>query len=266
MMMPRDGLDPHRNSILANFARLSTEPRRVTMNRGVDEGFSYSGARSRVGFELAGVTPALPASDRERYQRWVSNGYAGEMPYLTDRRAAVRDAPRNLLPSARSIICVGKLYNSPQPYSTRFREPELAWISRYAWGDDYHDVLRRGLEQLAESPARIRAIRVQDLRGYRAAARALLRAAGRSRLDRQEYLPDQPAERLLVLSGRASDFARTGARPAAARPLRLLPRCIDACPTAAIVPDGAAYALDSRLCIAYFTIELRGRRSGGISG
>src|SRR5215472_9741956 len=101
------------------------------------------------GFELAGITPALPAADRASYQRWVAAGFAGEMAYLTDRRAAVRDDPRDLLPSARSIICVGKLYNGPQPYSTKFRKSELAWISRYAWGQDYHEILRRGLQQLA---------------------------------------------------------------------------------------------------------------------
>ncbi len=74
---------------------------------------------------------------------------AGAMGYLTDRRAQVRTDPKLLLPSARSIICVGKLYNAPQPRTTEVDEAERGWISRYAWGDDYHDVLRRGLEQLA---------------------------------------------------------------------------------------------------------------------
>ena len=102
------------------------------------------------GFELAGVAPAAPAPEAEYYQRWVSQGFAGQMNYLTDRRATVRNDPRHLLSSARSVICVGKLYNGPQPYSTKFQEPELGWISRYAWGEDYHDVLRRGLERLVE--------------------------------------------------------------------------------------------------------------------
>src|SRR2546430_17501930 len=72
------------------------------------------------------------------------------MGYLTDHRADVRRDPRKLLPSAKSIICVGKLYNGPEPYSTRLDGNELAWISRYAWGEDYHDVMRLGLERLAE--------------------------------------------------------------------------------------------------------------------
>ncbi len=67
------------------------------------------------GFELAGVARAEPAADRQRYRRWVEAGYAGEMRYLTDRRAAVRDDPRELLPSARSVISVGRLYHTPWP-------------------------------------------------------------------------------------------------------------------------------------------------------
>src|SRR5216684_3227382 len=77
-------------------------------------------------------------------------GMAAEMRYLTDRRAEIRSDPKLLLPSAQSIICVGKLYNGPQPYSTEFTANELGWISRYAWGDDYHDVLRTGLKRLAQ--------------------------------------------------------------------------------------------------------------------
>src|SRR5208283_3734464 len=103
----------------------------------------------RCGFDLAGVAPATPSPDFTYYRDWVDRGLAGEMRYLTDRRAEVRSHPRNLLPSARSVIVVGKIYNTPQPYSSAFNSEELGWISRYAWGDDYHDVLRRGIEQLA---------------------------------------------------------------------------------------------------------------------
>jgi epoxyqueuosine reductase QueG len=84
------------------------------------------------GFELGGVAAAEPSADFGRYREWVEEGFAGEMNYLTDRRAAVRSDPRNLLPSALSIICVGKLYNTDGPADGP--------ISRYAWGDDYHRV------------------------------------------------------------------------------------------------------------------------------
>src|ERR1039457_4930317 len=70
------------------------------------------------------------------------------MRYLSDHRAQVRDDPRQLLASARSIICAGKLYHTRWPITTEFDEPARAWISRYAWGSDYHHELRRGLQQL----------------------------------------------------------------------------------------------------------------------
>jgi epoxyqueuosine reductase len=104
------------------------------------------------GFELAGVARAEPAEDAfARYQQWTAQGMAGEMRYLADRRADVRRDPQNLLPGARSIICVGKLYNQAPP-------PERdghAIFSRYAWGRDYHDVLREALEQLAHKLAAV---------------------------------------------------------------------------------------------------------------
>ena len=176
------------------------------------------------GFELAGVAAAIPLAEAAYYRQWVAAGYAGEMKYLTDRRAAVRDDPRNLLPSAKSIICVGKLYNGPEPYSTQFNGRELAWISRYAWGEDYHDVLRAGLgAPRRKAPSACgRSVRMENLRGHRASARARLRTPRRSRLDRQEHLPHQPADGLVVLPRRAADVARARTRHAAARSLRHL--------------------------------------------
>src|SRR5579871_2833856 len=101
------------------------------------------------GFELAGVARAEPlAEDFARYQSWVSEGMAGKMGYLTDRRAELRRDPRNLLASAKSILCVGKLYHQAQP------EPAgegHARIAQYARGADYHDSMREGLEKLAHA-------------------------------------------------------------------------------------------------------------------
>jgi len=92
------------------------------------------------GFELAGVTAAVPSRDFARFEVWRGAGMAGEMSYMTDRRGDLRGDPRNLLPEAQSIVCVGKLYNT--------KNPGRGTISRYAWGQDYHEVLRQGLEQL----------------------------------------------------------------------------------------------------------------------
>src|SRR5258706_11163369 len=97
------------------------------------------------GFELAGVAPADPQDDFERYETWVSKGMAGEMRYLTDRRAELRRDARNLLPSARSVICVGKLYHASAAPPL---ELGRAIISRYAWGPDYHETMRADLERV----------------------------------------------------------------------------------------------------------------------
>src|ERR1700733_11171457 len=96
------------------------------------------------GFELAGIAPASPPADFSKYEEWVALGMAGEMRYLTDRRAEMRRDVRNLLPSAKSVICVGKLYNTPDPPRTSAD----ARISRYAWGKDYHVTMRTALERM----------------------------------------------------------------------------------------------------------------------
>src|SRR5436309_11455473 len=88
----------------------------------------------QCGFELAGVTAALPLSDYARFDDWRQTGLAGEMTYLTDRRGDLRSDPRHLLPDAKTIICVGKLYNTAHPYSNERGERGTGWISRYAWG------------------------------------------------------------------------------------------------------------------------------------
>src|SRR5712692_9771402 len=96
------------------------------------------------GFELAGVAPAAAVEDFERYSEWIGRGMAGEMRYLTDRRAEVRRDVRNLLPSAQSVICVGKLYQ------TSYQPTPGARIARFAAGRDYHHVMREGLQRVVD--------------------------------------------------------------------------------------------------------------------
>ena len=219
------------------------------------------------GFELAGVAEAEPVPEAAWYREWVAAGYAGEMRYLTDRRAAVREDPRNLLASARSIVCVGKLYQTPWPYSTQFSDEERAWISRYAWGDDYHDVMRRRLERLA---ARIGALE------YRICVdtaplleRSYARLAGLGWIGKNTCLINQRSGSWFFLGEllMSLEIAPDGPPPDRCGTCR---RCIDACPTTAIIPGGAGYTVDSRLCISYFTIEKRGtvpeEMRGGIGG
>src|SRR5213592_4501741 len=103
-------------------------------------------ARS-LGFDACGIAPAADHPELKFYREWLDRGYAGEMAYLhrtADRRADVR----NVLPSARTVIVTATVYHTDRPYSTESREPGRAHIARYAWGDDYHDVLLRRLEAL----------------------------------------------------------------------------------------------------------------------
>ncbi len=216
------------------------------------------------GFELAGVAPAMPPTEAAFYHQWVAAGYAGEMRYLTDHRAAVRDDLRNLLPSARSVICVGKLYNGPQPYSTRWNSHELAWISRYAWGDDYHGVMRRGLERLVE---RLRKDASQPFEWKICVdtapvlERAYARQAGLGWIGKNTCLINQRIGSWFFLGELITSLDLEPGTPPPDS-CGTCTRCIDACPTAAIVPSGSPggpeWTIDSRRCIAYFTIELRG--------
>jgi epoxyqueuosine reductase len=211
------------------------------------------------GFELAGIAPAEPLPEGAWYQEWVRRGMAGEMGYLKDHRAELRNDPRRLLPSARSILCVGKLYNGLQPYSTCFTNEELAWISRYAWGDDYHDVIRAGLERVVArlEPGIQWKICVDTTPLLE---RAYARRAGLGWIGKNTCLIREGQGSWFFLGELLLSLAL---EPDAAPPDRCgtCTRCIDACPTRALVPTGRddpAWALDSRLCISYLTIELRG--------
>jgi epoxyqueuosine reductase len=220
-----------------------------------------------AGFELAGIAVAAPLADFARYEAWVNAGMAGAMGYLTDHRGTLRSDPRNLLPSARSILCVGKLYNGPQPYSTAFRSDELGWISRYAWGDDYHTVLRRGLEAVAN--------RLSDDIGSNFESRiavdtapllerSLARQAGLGWIGKNTCLINQHAGSWFFLGELLLSLDLQPDTPPADR-CGSCTRCIDACPTHAIVQSGNGWTLDSRLCISYLTIELRGEIEGSLA-
>ncbi|HEU0120653.1 MAG TPA: tRNA epoxyqueuosine(34) reductase QueG [Bryobacteraceae bacterium] len=213
------------------------------------------------GFELAGVAAARPMDEAAHYLDWVRRGNAGKMAYLTDHRAEKRRDPRLVLESARSVIVVGQLYNAPIPYSTEWDEPGLAWISRYAWGDDYHDIMRRRLEELdrqiqAAVPCETKiCIDTAPL-----LERPLARAAGLGWIGKNTCLINQQRGSWFFLGELLTSLDLEPDRPAPDR-CGSCTRCIDACPTAAIVPTGhgaPAWEVDARLCLAYLNIELKG--------
>jgi epoxyqueuosine reductase len=203
------------------------------------------------GFELAGVARAEALAEAGFYRQWVSAGLGGEMTYLGGRRAALRQDPRSLLGSVRSVICVGKLYNGPS-----------GPISRYACGPDYHTIVGEGLRGLAA--------RLEERAGpfeWRISVdtaplleRAYARRAGLGWIGKNTCLIDQRQGSFFFLG---ELLASLDLEPDAPSPDRCgnCRRCIDACPTQAIVPTGQAqpaWTLDSRRCLSYLTIELRG--------
>jgi epoxyqueuosine reductase len=218
------------------------------------------------GFDLCGVAPVDNAADGElaRFPEWLARGYAGEMNYLNDLR---RGDPSLVLDGARSLIVVGLNYNSEHPYSTDVLASDSGdsprgWISRYAWGDDYHSVLTGKLEALIAA-MRVQFREVFDARFYSDTGpvieRVAAKYAGLGWLAKNTCLINEQIGSWMFLGVIVTtlDLAPSlepGGPPAPdmCGNCRL---CLDACPTQAF-PE--PYVLDARRCIAYLTIELRG--------
>ena len=203
------------------------------------------------GFELAGVAAAEPVPDTDRFERWLARGMAGEMKYLTDHRAEVRGDVKRLLPSARSVICVGKLYN------TGASTPPDG-ISRYARSRDYHVTIKDSLQALA---ARLLEIEPFDYKICVDTAplleRSYARQAGLGWIGKNTCLINEPLGSWFLLGEIVTSLEFKAGTPTPDR-CGTCRRCIDACPTHALVPDADTWTLDARRCISYLTIELRG--------
>lgn len=216
------------------------------------------------GFELAGVAQALPTEDFARFEEWRAAGHAGEMQYLTDRRGDLRADPRSLLPSARSILSVGKLYQTPYPLSIEQEDDTRGWISRYAWGNDYHDVMRTSLERLL---GMIKAAHGEPLEAKICVdtapllERSYARQAGLGWIGKNTCLINQQQGSWFFLGEILLSVPLAADSPPPDR-CGTCRRCIDACPTQAIVQNEKdEWTLDARLCISYMTIEKRGEFS-----
>ena len=211
-----------------------------------------------LGFDLVGVTGAEPSAFAEEYRDWVAQGYAGEMEYLT-RNLHRRLDPGELLPNARSIIVVGMNYytDAEEGPGSPPADPDCALFARYARGDDYHDVMTKRLRELLRF--------LQEQAGPE--------AEGRVYVDAGPILEREVAQRaglgwfgkntLLINTKRGSYFflgeivtnvALEFDTPALGG-CGTCTRCLDACPTGAILEP---YKVDSRRCLSYLTIELKG--------
>ena len=224
-----------------------------------------------AGFDLVGIAPPSAAQDLEFLPRWVKKGYGGQMHYLADSR---REDPRRVLPSVKSIICVGLIYNTPYPYSTdiagpseggkgasppdasaRDKPPE-GWISRYAWGSDYHEVIRKKLVDLRvilEHAAPSVETRVYVDTGP-VVERAFARLAGIGWVGKNTCLINEQKGSWFFLGVILSNLEMELDLPAPDR-CGSCTRCLEACPTGALVEP---YVMDASRCISYFNIELKG--------
>jgi epoxyqueuosine reductase len=207
-----------------------------------------------TGFDLVGIADAAPPPELGFFAEWVARGYAGEMGYLTSQVARRSDL-RAALPWARSVVCLGLQYDTPAPYSTE-TGAERGWIARYAWGDDYHDVMAALLDRLAarllEAIGPLRARPYADTGPV--VERAYAAAAGLGAWGKNACLLHPEHGSWFFLGEIVTDLALPADEP---RPdlCGSCTACLDACPTGAL-PE--PYVVDATRCISYLTIELKG--------
>lgn len=178
------------------------------------------------------------------------------MAYLAES-AHERSDVRHSLASARSVISVGVLYNTRQPYSTGAVAADAVSVARYAWGDDYHQVVRARLRRLLEWLAGaagpgLEAFTCTDDGPVQ--ERVYAEAAGLGWIGKNTCLINATVGSWLFLGEIVTNLDLDPDRPAVDQ-CGTCTRCLDACPTGAIV---APYALDATRCISYLTIEVRG--------
>jgi epoxyqueuosine reductase len=176
------------------------------------------------------------------------------MAYLTSQREKRSDL-RNAFPWARSVVSVGLQYDTREPYSTE-SAPGRGWIARYAWGDDYHDVMKAMLERLAGALAA--ELGPMQSRVYAdtgpVVERAYAAAAGLGAWGKNTCLLHPEHGSWFFLGEVITDLEMEPDRP---RPdmCGTCTACLDACPTGALP---APYVLDATRCISYLTIEVKG--------
>lgn len=203
-----------------------------------------------LGFCKAGIVPAEALVDPgARLSGWLAAGHHGEMRWM-EREPWKRSDPRELLPDAKSVVSLAMNYYTPHEHGGTGK------ISRYAWGDDYHDVLRERLNALldwirgeipgANGRACVDTAPVME--------RAWAARAGLGWIGKHSNLITKDHGSWVFLGEIILDIELDYDRPEPEEHCGTCTACLDACPTGAILQP---YVVDSRRCISYATIELR---------
>lgn len=203
-----------------------------------------------LGFDKVGILSATPLADEKgRLEEWLARGFHGQMAWMA-REPDKRADPEVLMPGARSIVVVAHNYYTPHQHA------ETGKISRYAWGDDYHDILGEKLSKLYD---RIKEHRpgtngkiCVDTASFMEKAWAV--RAGLGWLGKHTNLITTTHGSWVFIGSLILDIELDYDTQTAEDHCGTCTACLDACPTGAIVEP---YVVDSRKCISYATIELR---------
>jgi epoxyqueuosine reductase len=205
---------------------------------------------AKHGFDGCGIALARPLDhDARRLEQWLHKGMHGRMAYM-EKHFDLRVDPRKLVPGARSVITLLKNY---YPSVERTEGPK---ISKYAYGEDYHQVIREGLNALlADLEEKVGAI---EGRGFVDSAPVLERSwakeSGLGWIGRNGNLLTKNSGSFFFIATLITDLELVPDAPSVRDYCGSCTRCIDACPTDAILPNKV---VDGSRCISYFTIELK---------
>jgi epoxyqueuosine reductase len=204
----------------------------------------------RLGFDACRFAPAVPPPHADAFRQWVEQGHAGEMAWL-GKNADRRTNPQLVLPGAKTIVMLARNY---APASSAHEATPEYQIARYAWGEDYHEVLTpriRELERILEAHG-------GQQRSYIDTGPVLERdyaaLAGLGWHGKSTMVISRELGAFFFLGALLTTLEIPPDEPSVDRCGRCT-RCIDVCPTAAIT---APHQLDARRCVSYLTIELKG--------